>query len=105
VLCHNRIRKITNIDILPLMDIACPLMVKEKIQFLRSIDPHGLEQDINHFIEKETRSVIGIFFINTATGHGNETYYDAYVRYIPKPRSGTSSKEERFTLEDSHNEI
>jgi hypothetical protein len=69
-------------------------MVKEKIKFLRSIDPHGLEQDINQFVEKETRSIIDIFFINTSTGHGNEIYYDAYLRYVPKLRSGASTKED-----------
>jgi hypothetical protein len=69
-------------------------MTKEKIKFLRSIDPRGLEQDVNDFIDREARSVIDIFFINTVTGHGNEIYYDAYVRYASKSRS-VSSKEER----------
>ncbi len=69
-------------------------MTKEKIKFLRSIDPRGLEQDKNVFIDREARSVFDIFFINTVTGHGNEIYYDAYVRYASKSRSG-SSKEER----------
>jgi hypothetical protein len=69
-------------------------MVKEKIKFLRSIDPHGLEQDINQFVEKEARTIIDIFFINTSTGHANEIYYDAYVRYVPKSRSGVSAKED-----------
>jgi hypothetical protein len=79
-------------------------MTKEKIKFLRSIDPRGLEQDLNDFIEKETRSVIDIFFINTVTGHGNEIYYDAYVRYAARPRSG-SSKEERTGLGHTQQEI
>jgi hypothetical protein len=58
-----------NIDILRLRHIAYPLMVKEKVKFLRSIDPHGLEQDMNNFIEKETRTIIDIFFINTSSIH------------------------------------
>jgi hypothetical protein len=85
--------------------MAYPPMVKEKVKFLRSIDPHGLEQDMNAFIEKETRAIIDIFFINTSTGHGNETYYDAYVRYIPRSRSGASSKEEEIRLEDATNRM
>ena len=68
-------------------------MPKEKVKFLRSIDPHGLEQDMNHFIENETRSILDIVFIHTVTGHGSEIYYDAYVRYAPKSHSKTSSKE------------
>ena len=59
-------------------------MLKERIKFLRSFDPHGLEQDINNFIEIETKNVIEIFFLNTVTGHVKEIYYDAYIRYIPK---------------------
>jgi hypothetical protein len=68
-------------------------MSKEKIKFLRSIDPHGLEQDVNHFVENETRSIADIIFIHTVTGHGSEIYYDAYIRYTPKSHSKTSSKE------------
>jgi hypothetical protein len=68
-------------------------MSKEKIKFLRSIDPHGLEQDVNHFVENETRSIVDIVFIHTVTGHGSEIYYDAYVRYTPKSHSKSSSKE------------
>ncbi|MDQ5870166.1 MAG: hypothetical protein M3530_10645 [Thermoproteota archaeon] len=68
-------------------------MSKERTKFLRSIDPHGLEQDVNYFVESETRSIIDIVFINTVTGHGNEIYYDAYVRYTPKSHSRTSTKE------------
>jgi hypothetical protein len=68
-------------------------MSKERMKFLRSIDPHGLEQDVNHFVENETRSIVDIVFIHTVTGHGSEIYYDAYVRYTPKPHPKTSSKE------------
>ena len=68
-------------------------MSKEKMKFLRSIDPHGLELDVNHFVENETRSIVDIVFIHTVTGHGSEIYYDAYVRYTPKSHSKTSSKE------------
>jgi hypothetical protein len=68
-------------------------MSKERMKFLRSIDPHGLELDVNHFVENETRSIVDIVFIHTVTGHGSEIYYDAYVRYIPKSHSKTSSKE------------
>ena len=68
-------------------------MSKERMKFLRSIDPHGLEQDVNHFVEKETRSIADIVFIHTVTGHGSEIYYDAYVRYTPKSHSKTSSKD------------
>jgi len=68
-------------------------MSKERMKFLRSIDPHGLEQDVNHFVEKETRTIVDIVFIHTVTGHGSEIYYDAYVRYTPKSHSKTSSKE------------
>ena len=45
-------------------------MSKERMKFLRSIDPHGLEQDVNHFVENETRSIVDIVFIHTVTGHG-----------------------------------
>ena len=75
-----------------LVGLVRNFMIREKVKFLRSIDPHGLEQDINNFIEKEARSIIDIFFINTVTGHGNEIYYDAYVRYAAKARS-SSAKE------------
>jgi hypothetical protein len=68
-------------------------MSKERMKFLRSIDPHGLEQDVNHFVENETRSILDIVFIHTVTGHGSEIYYDAYVRYTPKSHSKISSKE------------
>jgi hypothetical protein len=68
-------------------------MSKERMKFLRSIDPHGLEQDVNYFVENETRSIVDIVFIHTVTGHGSEIYYDAYVRYTPKSHSKTSSKE------------
>jgi hypothetical protein len=68
-------------------------MSKERMKFLRSIDPHGLEQDVNHFVENETRSIVDIVFIHTVTGHGSEIYYDAYVRYTPKSHSKTSSKD------------
>lgn len=68
-------------------------MSKERMKFLRSIDPHGLELDVNHFVENETRSIVDIVFIHTVTGHGSEIYYDAYVRYTPKSHSKTSSKE------------
>jgi hypothetical protein len=68
-------------------------MSKERMKFLRSIDPHGLEQDENHFFENETRSIVDIVFKHTVTGHGSEIYYDAYVRYTPKSHSKTSSKE------------
>jgi len=81
-----------------LVGLVLDFMIKEKIKFLRSIDPHGLEQDINNFIEKETRSVIDIFFINTVTGHGNEIYYDAYVRYAARARS--SSAKERIAPDE-----
>lgn len=67
-------------------------MSKERMKFLRSIDPHGLEQDVNHFVENETRSIVDIVFIHTVTGHGSEIYYDAYVRYTPKSHSKTPSK-------------
>jgi hypothetical protein len=68
-------------------------MSKERMKFLRSIDPHGLELDVNHFVENETRSIVDIVFIHTVTGHGSEIYYDAYIRYTPKSHSKTSSKE------------
>lgn len=68
-------------------------MSKERMKFLRSIDPHGLEQDVNHFVENETRSIVDIVFMHTVTGHGSEIYYDAYVRYTPKSHSKTSSKD------------
>jgi hypothetical protein len=68
-------------------------MSKERMKFLRSIDPHGLEQDVNHFVENETRSIVDIVLIHTVTGHGSEIYYDAYVRYTPKSHSKTSTKE------------
>jgi hypothetical protein len=68
-------------------------MSKERMKLLRSIDPHGLELDVNHFVENETRSIVDIVFIHTVTGHGSEIYYDAYVRYTPKSHSKTSSKE------------
>ena len=45
-------------------------MSKERLKFLRSIDPHGLEQDVNHFVENETRSILDVVFIHTVTGHG-----------------------------------
>ena len=64
-------------------------MPKERLKFLRSIDPDGLEQDVNHFVENETRAVVDIVFIHTVTGHGSEIYYDAYVRYTPKSHSKT----------------
>ena len=59
-------------------------MLKERVKFLRSFDPHGLEQDINNFIEVEAKNVVEVYFLNTVTGHGNEIYYDAYIRYVPK---------------------
>jgi len=68
-------------------------MSKERMKFLRSIDPHGLEQDVNHFVENETRSIVDIVFIHTATVHGSAIYYDAYVRYTPKSHSKTPSKD------------
>lgn len=68
-------------------------MSKERMKFLRSIDPHGLEQDVNLFVENETRSIVDIVFIHTVTGHGSEIYYDAYVRYTPKSHSKTPSKD------------
>lgn len=58
-------------------------MLKERVKFLRSFDPHGLEQDINNFIEVEAKNVVEVYFLNTVTGHGNEIYYDAYIRYVP----------------------
>lgn len=59
-------------------------MPKERIKFFRSYEPHGLEQDINNFLENETKAVMDISFLHTVTGHGNEIFYDAYIRYTPK---------------------
>ena len=59
-------------------------MPKERIKFFRSYEPHGLEQDINNFLENETKVVLEISFLHTVTGHGNEIFYDAYLRYTPK---------------------
>ncbi len=64
-------------------------MPRERIKFFRSYEPHGLEQDINNFLETETKTVIDISFLHTATGHGNEIFYDAYIRYNPKSVSKT----------------
>jgi len=61
-------------------------MPKERIKFFRSYEPHGLEQDINNFLENEKKVVMDIFFLHTITGHGNEIFYDAYIRYTPKSK-------------------
>jgi len=66
-------------------------MPKERIKFFRSYEPHGLEQDINNFLETEAKVVTDISFLHTITGHGNEIFYDAYVRYTP--RSVSKSRE------------
>ena len=66
-------------------------MPKERIKFFRSYEPHGLEQDINNFLETEAKVVIDVSFLHTVTGHGNEIFYDAYVRYTP--RSVSKSRE------------
>jgi len=39
------------------------------------------------------RLVLEISFLHTVTGHGNEIFYDAYVRYTPK---STKSKESNY---------
>jgi len=49
-------------------------MPKERIKFFRSYEPHGLEQDINNFLENETKVVMDISFLHTVTGHGNEIF-------------------------------
>ena len=49
-------------------------MPKERIKFFRSYEPHGLEQDINNFLENETKVVMEISFLHTVTGHGNEIF-------------------------------
>jgi hypothetical protein len=49
-------------------------MPKERIKFFRSYEPHGLEQDINNFLENETKVVLEISFLHTVTGHGNEIF-------------------------------
>lgn len=59
-------------------------MPKELIKFFRSYEPHGLEQDVNNFLKNEAKVVIDISFLHTVTGHGNEIYYDAYIRYTPR---------------------
>jgi len=41
----------------------------------------------------ETKVVLEISFLHTVTGHGNEIFYDAYVRYTPK---STKSKESNY---------
>jgi hypothetical protein len=69
-------------------------MPKERIKFFRSYEPHGLEQDINNFLENETKAVMDISFLHTVTGHGNEIFYDAYIRYTPK--SVSKSKEVNY---------
>ena len=69
-------------------------MPKERIKFFRSYEPHGLEQDINNFLENEIKAVMDISFLHTVTGHGNEIFYDAYIRYTPK--SVSKSKEANY---------
>lgn len=66
-------------------------MPKEMIKFFRSYEPNGLEQDVNNFLKNEVKAVIDISFLHTVTGHGNEIYYDAYIRYTP--RTISKSKE------------
>ena len=69
-------------------------MPKEMVKFFRSYEPHGLEQDINNFLKNETKVVMDISFLHTVTGHGNEIYYDAYVRYtlriLSKSKDGSN---------------
>jgi hypothetical protein len=45
-------------------------------------------------LENETKVVLEISFVHTITGHGNEIFYDAYVRYTPK--SASRSKESNY---------
>ncbi len=68
-------------------------MPKELIKFFRSYEPHGLEQDVNNLLKNEAKVVIDISFLHTVTGHGNEIYYDAYIRYTPRtiPKSKDSN--------------
>jgi len=51
----------------------------------------GLSRILIIFLENETKVVFDISFMHTVTGHGNEIFYDAYIRYTPK--STSKSKE------------